>query len=85
MQFKDQKQTAQRNKANKCLSVRATWAENALGSSCEAEAGKSELLEPQTLEDFRGKQWGTDWLNSDDWLLITVLATSKIPAGSGYK
>lgn len=42
-------------------------------------------IQPQRLKDFRGKQFGTVWLNSDDWLLITVLATSKIPAGTGYK
>lgn len=70
MQFKEQKQIVQKNKSNKCLSIKQTWNENAFQNSCEGVAGKNELhhtadADPEgscflTLtKDYRGKQ---DWL-----------------------
>lgn len=56
-----------------------------LKTAVRQEQVKPSCMEPQTLKDLCGKQCGPDWLNSDDCLLITALATSKIPAGSGYK
>lgn len=96
VQFKEQQQIAQKNNSNKSLPTQHIWTENAFENSCEGGAGKNKLHHAAGADaegscflthtkDFRGKQCGTDWLNSADWLLITVFATSKIPAGTGYK
>lgn len=58
VQFKEQKQTAQKNKPNKCGSIRQTRTENTFENSCEAGAGKTELHRATNAE---GLPWETAW------------------------